>query len=140
MIHATVLGRLCADPEDKTSASGIRYTSIRLACDTTRRKEEGKGYVANFINATVFGKQGEVVMQYCHKGDQIIANGDLEMREYVGKDGQNHTSLEMGRASVTLLWGKREETSSAPTYTTPAPSPAPRMQAEPVSNDDDLPF
>jgi len=139
MIHATILGRLCADPEDKTSASGVRYTNVRMACETTRRKEDGKGYLANFINVTVFGKQGEVVMQYCHKGDQLIASGDLEMREYVGKDGNNHTSLEMSRANVTLVWGKREDASSAPSAPAQTSTPA-RVRAEPVANDDDLPF
>lgn len=37
----------------------------------------------------------ENVAQYLRKGDQVTVNGDLSMRTYVDRDGQNRTALQI---------------------------------------------
>lgn len=37
----------------------------------------------------------ENVAQYLHKGDQVTVNGDLSMRTYVDREGQNRTALQI---------------------------------------------
>ena len=42
----------------------------------------------------------ENVAQYLHKGDQVTVNGDLSMRTYVDRDGQNRTALQISASQV----------------------------------------
>lgn len=42
----------------------------------------------------------ENVAQYLHKGDQVTVNGDLSMRTYVDREGQNRTALQISANHV----------------------------------------
>lgn len=42
----------------------------------------------------------ENVAQYLHKGDQVTVNGDLSMRTYVDREGQNRTALQISASQV----------------------------------------
>ena len=42
----------------------------------------------------------ENVAQYLHKGDQVTVSGDLSMRTYVDREGQNRTALQISANHV----------------------------------------
>ena len=48
----------------------------------------------------------ENVAQYLHKGDQVTVNGDLSMRTYVDREGQNRTALQISGGSVSKRGAK----------------------------------
>lgn len=60
MCHVTIIGRLTRDPEQKIPASGNPYTRMRLAWNN---RKDDPGY----IDATLFGKTGEVAAKYLTK-------------------------------------------------------------------------
>ena len=42
----------------------------------------------------------ENVAQYLHKGDRVTVSGDLSMRTYVDREGQNRTALQISANHV----------------------------------------
>jgi len=94
MISATVFGRLTADPEQKMPNNGGNpYVSFSIASNTGK-KDSNNNNIAQFINISVFGKQGESVLQYFHKGSRITAHiRDIEARAWVRQDGEAAANL-----------------------------------------------
>lgn len=85
MNKVILMGRLTRDPE-------IRYTqgekstciaSFSLAVDRRYKGEQ----TADFINCVAFGKVGEHVEKYYHKGMKTCLSGRLQTRNY-NRDGQ----------------------------------------------------
>ena len=44
----------------------------------------------------------ETVAQYLHKGDQVTVSGDLSMRTYADREGQNRTALQISASQVAV--------------------------------------
>lgn len=94
-ISATIFGRLTGDPEQKQPQNGGNpYVTFSIASNTGK-KDNNNNSMAQFVNISVFGKQGETIMQYFHKGSRIAAHvRDLEVRAWTGQqDGQAHANL-----------------------------------------------
>lgn len=95
MNQVTLLGRLAADPEQRTTNSGSACARFRVACD--RRDKEGG---ADFIGVVAFGKTAELICQYIHKGDPILVTGSIRTGSYE-KDGR--------KVYTTDVWADRFE-------------------------------
>lgn len=88
------IGRLVADPEIRYS-HGENATCIaryRLAVER-RFKKEGE-QEADFISCVAFGKNGEFVEKYLHKGMKIGVSGRIQTGSYE-KDGVKHYTTEI---------------------------------------------
>lgn len=136
MIKATIQGRLTADPTHRENNGGSRVTTCNVACDTKQKDPSGQGMLTNFVHCSFWGQQGDSVLKYFHKGDGIIATGDLAGRMYAGQDGKQYMSLELLNATFEFPAGKRSDKPDPTKTATPAPAPAPT----PVDDNDDLPF
>jgi len=124
MFHATIIGRLTRDPEQKVPSSGNSYTRMRLAWN---QKKDEPGY----IDATLFGKTGEIAAQYLKKGSHIcLAGARVQWREYEGEDGIKRQAYSLTGGDLIML-GKKDDENPSST------SPAPTKQE---SFDDDVPF
>lgn len=84
MNDVKITGRLTAEPnltysQKKPDMAIAKYT---LAVD--------KGYGDNkktiFVNCVAFGKAGEFVSKYFHKGQKVLVSGELDIQNYE-KDG-----------------------------------------------------
>lgn len=83
-----LLGRLTRDPEVRYS-QGDKPTAIARFSIAVNRKFKREGDPdADFFNCTAFGKLGEFVEKYLHKGSQIALVGRLQNDNYTNKDGQ----------------------------------------------------
>ena len=80
MNSVSLLGRLARDPEQKTNA--VKFT---VAVDRLPDKE-GKRE-ADFISCVAFGKTGEIVAKYFHKGKPVAVTGRIQTGSYTNKDG-----------------------------------------------------
>lgn len=102
MCKVTIIGRLTTDPEQKVSGSGgTTFTKLRLAWN---HKKDEPGY----IDATLFGKTGEIAAKYLRKGSHICIDGArLEWRQY-DKDGEKRTAYSLVGGDLVML-GKRDE-------------------------------
>jgi len=117
--HVNIIGRLTADPEQKVPASGNQYTKLRIAWNA-RKDEPG------YINATLFGKSGEIAAQYLTKGSQLGLMGARLQWSQWEKDGEKRTSYDLVGGDLVLLGSKSDN------------DQAPAVKA--VAADDDIPF
>ena len=133
MIHATILGRLGRDPEQRTTNSGTQILNLAVATD----HGYGDSKVTMWVRASLFGARGEKLAQYLSKGSQVLISGELYTREY-DKDGMTRTSLEMRIAEIELAGSKQDSQQS-----THQPARQPARQAPAAAQDfpdDDVPF
>jgi len=87
MNNCNFSGRLPRDAELK-EVGQYKVCNFSIASDV--------GYGENkktlWIDCAIWGKQGESLVQYLSKGQQVFINGELSTREY-DKDGMTKTSL-----------------------------------------------
>ena len=132
---AVIMGRLTADPELKTTASGLSVLSFSVAVERNYQKE-GEEKAVDFINVVAWRKTAEFVSKYFHKGSMIAVEGSIQTRKYEDKDGNKRTAVEI-LANTVSFCGK--EASSTPVEnSTPAES-TPFADTD-TADDEGLPF
>lgn len=141
-------GRLSADPELKTTATGVYVTTITVAVNRRfgNKKEEQQ---ADFINVTVWRQQAELVSKYFHKGSSICIVGSLQTRSWTDHNGVKRYATDVVADEVNFVDSKGESSSAKAASYTPAagtyipeaymtPPEAPKF--EEITDDDELPF
>ena len=98
---AVIMGRLTADPELKTTASGLSVLSFSVAVDRNYQKE-GEERAVDFITVVAWRKTAEFVSKYFHKGSMIAVEGSIQTRKYEDKDGTQYRSV-VKKQTVLLL-------------------------------------
>lgn len=140
MFNLVVLtGRLTADPELKTTASGISVTTFSIAVD--RRYRSGEEKQTDFINIVAWRSSAEFITKYFKKGSLIGIEGSIQTRKYQDKNGNNRTAFEVVANNVQFVESKRD---SAP-GTVSEPASFSNADANDFADlgdnsDDDLPF
>lgn len=115
MINRVVLmGRLVADPELKTTNTGISVTSFRIAVDRSYVKA-GEERKADFLDVVAWRQTAEFVCRNFSKGALIAVDGQLQSRNYETKDGQKRTAVEVVADNVSFT-GERRSDSPARDY------------------------
>ena len=104
---ATISGRLCKDPDNRTTASGISVTTFTVAVDR-RYKADGQPSV-DFINCMAWRNTADFIKKYFHKGDKILLNGSLQVRNWDDKEGKKHTSTEIVVDNAEFCETKKRE-------------------------------
>lgn len=143
MFNLVVLtGRLTADPELKTTQSGISVTSFSIAVD--RRYRAGEERQTDFINIVAWRQSAEFVAKYFKKGNMIGIEGSIQTRKYTDKNGNNRTAFEVVANNVQFVETKRDSAPSAVEDNAPAASFS-NAGANDFADlgdiaDDDLPF
>ena len=112
---AVIMGRLTADPELKTTVSGLSVLSFSVAVERNYQKE-GEEKAVEFINVVAWRKTAEFVSKYFHKGSMIAVEGSIQTRKYEDKDGNKRTAVEI-LANTVSFCGK--EASGTPAESTP---------------------
>ena len=106
MINSVVImGRLTADPELKTTNSGLSVTSFCVAVDRPYQKD-GKEREADFINVVAWRKTAEFVGRYFNKGSMIAIQGRIQTRKYTDRNGNNRTAFEVVADNVSFCGGR----------------------------------
>ena len=85
---ATLIGNLTRDPELKSLPSGQKVASFSIATNRTWKDNNGaKQEAVEYHNIIAFGKQAEVIAQYCTKGNQLFIEGRIQTRSWEDKEG-----------------------------------------------------
>lgn len=133
-----LMGRLTRDPEIRYGgANNTAVARYSLAVDR-RFKQDGQPE-ADFFNVVSFGKAGEFVEKYLHKGTKIVIEGELHNNNYENKDGQ----MVYGMNIVTRNIEFAESKSSQGTQDNPQPMPnnaGDGFMNIPDGIDEELPF
>ncbi len=85
---AIIIGNLTRDPELKSLPSGIKVASFGVATNRTWKDQTGaKKEAVEYHNVVAFGKQAELIAQYCKKGNSIYVEGRMQTRSWDAQDG-----------------------------------------------------
>lgn len=93
MNSIVLLGRLTKDADIRSTQSGKVVASFTLAVDrpyTQNGKKE-----ADFIACQIWGKSAEVLGKSVHKGQRVLLEGRLQIRQYTDKNGNKRTAAEV---------------------------------------------
>lgn len=138
----TLMGRLVADPELRTTTSGKSVATFRIAVDRSFVKQ-GEQRQADFITIVAWGNQALFVSRYFSKGSMIAIQGRIQTRNYEDNNGNKRTAFEVVATEVSFCGSKNEGNNNSgnpnSSPSTPAYSPAPTDYEE-IGDDDDLPF
>lgn len=93
MNNVTLLGRLTAAPELKTTTSGASVTSFTIAVDRRFQKDGEK--ITDFINCVAWRNTAEFIAHYFKKGEPIAVTGEIQTRKYKDKSGNNRVAVEV---------------------------------------------
>lgn len=93
MNKAIIMGRLCADPEFRTTQSNIPCCRFRLAVNRPKSKDGNQE--ADFINCVAWRSTAEFISRYFSKGSMIIVDGQLRNNDYTDNNGVKHYSMEV---------------------------------------------
>ena len=148
---AVLMGRLVADPELRTTTTGISVTSFRIAVDRSFVRQ-GEERQADFIDIVAWRQTADFVTRYFRKGSMIAVQGSIQTRSYEDKQGNKRTAVEVVADNVSFCGSKAEsgtQGASRP-FETAAPAPAAPAATyasggmgdfESIDDDDDsLPF
>lgn len=133
-------GRLCADPELKTTPSGISVTSFTVAVN--RRGKADEKSKADFINVTAWRSTAEFITRYFKKASSICIVGSLQNRNWTDNNGVKHYATEVVADEAYFVDAKNEAPAATAQATNfvPAAYTGEAPQFEEIGNDEELPF
>ena len=145
--NAVIMGRLVADPELRTTGSGISVSSFTVAVDR-RFVRQGEERQADFIDIIAWRQTAEFVSKYFRKGSMIAIQGHIQTRMYEDKNGNKRKAVEVVADNVSFC-GSKNESNGGSAYTRddsfmnaqPAPSYSTADEGDfKEIPEDDLPF
>lgn len=106
-----ITGNLTADPELRSTPSGVEICKLRVAVNTRRKSGQSGDWidVPNYFDVTVFGGQAKSAAQFLEKGRPVAIEGRLEWREWQATDGTKRQAVGIIANNVQFLGdGKRD--------------------------------
>jgi single-strand DNA-binding protein len=101
--HVILSGRVANDPQYRMVGNDIPKLSMRVVW-TTRRRDSATGEWVDGntsgVNVTCWRKLAENLNVCLRKGDPVLVRGKLEVRPYVGRDGQPRTAVDVDAITV----------------------------------------
>lgn len=141
-----LVGNLGADPETRTTNSGLTITSLRIATTERRKDRDGNwGEHTEWHRVSTFGKTAENCARFLQKGRQVYIEGKLRTRKWQDKEGRDRWSTEVVADVVQFLGSKgsgadRSQGGSGYSKRAPASAPAPASAQGGAYDDDSIPF
>ena len=125
-----IIGRLTADPELRSTGSGVQVCSFTVAVNRRFNREE-----TDFFPVTVWREAAVNCNKFLAKGSQGGVCGSLQIRRYDDKDGIKRTAIDLQADEVEFLSARNE---SAPA----SPNNKPEVKVSELDEveDDDMPF
>ena len=142
-------GRLTADPELKTTQSGIAVVSFSIAVNRRFTKNAAQQSETDFFNVTAWRATAEFVARYFKKGSSICVVGTIQNNKCTDQQGATRYRTDIVADEVMFVDSRSESGSSfagddsdafggaTPSFSTPSGA-APKF--EEIKTDDDLPF
>lgn len=135
-----IMGRLVADPELRTTSSGLSVARFRVAVDRSYARP-GEEKQTDFLNVVAWRNTADFVAKFFSKGSMIAVQGSLQTSNFEDKNGNKRVSYEIVADRVNFCGSKAETGSSYGGGA--APASYNNSTADDFSNvveDDDLPF
>lgn len=100
-----LIGNLGADPEIRTTPSGVKVAKMRLAVnDTWTNRQTGqREQRTHWIDLNAWDRLAQTAERYLTKGQRICVRGTLEYREWQSQDNQKRSKLEVRVREMYML-------------------------------------
>ena len=140
MNSVSLMGRLTADPELKTTQNGISYCRFTVAVN--RYSKDGED-TADFISCVAWRSTAEFICNYFLKGNKIALIGSIQTGSYTDKDGRTVYTTDVLVDKVEFCESKKDGNSENNTKSGKARK---ARKEEPIDDEvfeeisDDLPF
>ena len=142
-----LIGNMVADPELKTTPSGVNVCSFRIAVGR-RFAKPNEPQQTDFIDIVAWRQQAEFIAKYFTKGKPILVCGSLQARNWQDKEGNKRTTVEVIADEVTFVERKSVSDGYGGPQSDPGAAPPSAYSTsyetspkfEEISADDDLPF
>lgn len=148
MNKAILMGRLTRDPEIRYSQGQDPMCIARftLAVDRRQRKQDGQ-QSADFISCVAFGKIGEFIEKYVHKGTKLAITGHIQTGSYTNRDAQKVYTTDVVLESAEFAESKSSGSAAGHSGQSQARQQAPESEMDPDGFmhipdgiDEELPF
>lgn len=107
--HITIMGRLVADPELRTTPQGVPVASLRLAVDRDFRNKQTGERETDFINVVAWRGTAEFISRNFAKGRMATVDGRLQIRPYTDREGIKRTAAEVIVGNIYFGDSRRKE-------------------------------
>jgi single-strand DNA-binding protein len=136
-----LIGRLVRDPELRYTPNGTSVANFSIASNRSYTTSGEKVENTSFFNCIAWSKLGELVVQYCKKGNRIGLEGRLQQRSWEDQDGKKRSTVEVVVENLQFLTPRdgainEQSQTAAPAQNFPGPT---EIDDNPFS-DDDIPF
>ena len=98
--HVTLLGRVGADPELRSTKSGTAVVQLRLATDRYSKSGQSE---TDWHSVVVWGKTAEAVDRYVCKGDRVHVTGRLQQHSWQTDSGERRSRTEVHANELIFL-------------------------------------
>jgi len=110
-----LIGRLGKDPETKFTTTGKKVCIFSLAVDRRWKSVDGETKsLTDWFNIEAWGRLGEVIQAYLHKGRLIYLEGRLQTDRYE-HEGETRFITKVIARHMQMLERKAEEEEEEPT-------------------------
>ncbi len=139
---AFIMGNLTRDPEVRALPSGAQVASFAIATNRTWKDKDGKKQEAvEYHNVVAFGRQAEVIAQYCRKGSSLYIEGRLQTRSWDDKNsGEKKYRTEIVLESFQFGPKRGAGDSVKESAETNAPDTSEEIDYPQAESTDDIPF
>jgi single-strand DNA-binding protein len=126
-----LVGNLTRDPQLSYTANNLAVAEFGIAVNHRRKGPDGQmKEEAMFIDCKVFDKRAETFSQYMTKGQPVLIEGRLELRQWQSQDGQKRSKHGVIVENFQFLGGPREGSGG-----NAGPRRAPQQQAAPANEE-----
>lgn len=109
MNRVFILGRLGRDPQHFQDKSGKPYVRLSLATERRWITDGEPERKTDWHTVMVWGKKGELCLQYLKKGLPIMVEGSLSTYEISDESGQKRWSTSVHASRVEFLSNRNSE-------------------------------
>lgn len=141
MNKCVLMGRLTRDPEVRYTQGDNASAVARFSLAVDRRFKKDGDQTADFINCVAFGKTGEFIEKYGHKGTKFVVEGRIQTGSYTNKDGQKVCTTDVVVEQVEFAESKASADGNATNNTSNSNTPTDTSFMDiPDGIDEELPF
>ena len=101
-------GRLTADPELKTTQSGIAVVSFSIAVNRRFTKGSAQQSETDFFNVTAWRQTADFVSRYFKKGSSICVVGTIQNSTWTDQQGAKHYRTDIVDDEVMFVDSRSE--------------------------------
>ncbi len=137
MNKLTIIGNLTADPEMRSTPSGVTVCTFTVAVNRRFANADGDR-ITDFFRVNAWRQLGDTCGKYLAKGRKVAVVGELQARTYQAKDGTTRMSLDVAADEVEFLSPKESDSATVQNGTVTLDKP--QNDGFTDISSDDLPF